>query len=362
MKARPCWCLHLSSSRFSGFVLSFGLVVCLNGCGGGSSSAGSSRGGTTPAPAISSINPAKVPAGSSALTLTVNGSGFLSTSVVQVNGTAETTTYVSSTQSTAIVPANQLASAAELTVVVSNGSINSGSGTPTNLEVDNPTPQLTAISPFGATTGDPATTITVTGSSFVQGAQVVWNGTPLSTTVVSSTGVTAQIPASDLTTASTVSVQVQNPSPGGGTWGSQPSTIYSGATRVLGIPLAANDIAWDATHRLIYASVPGAGGSAGSLVAVNPVTAVTSAPVAAGSNPNQLTVTSDGSELWVGQDGTGSVQRFALPALTPNLQFTLPSFGPQMQTALSLRAAPGSADTVAVLLSDPGFGGFVRTG
>ncbi len=213
MKARPCWCLHLSSSRFSGFVLSFGLVVCLNGCGGGSSSAGSSGGGTTPAPAISSINPAKVPAGSSALTLTVNGSGFLSTSVVQVNGTAETTTYVSSTQSTAIVPANQLASAAELTVVVSNGSINSGSGTPTNLEVDNPTPQLTAISPFGATTGDPATTITVTGSSFVQGAQVVWNGTPLSTTVVSSTGVTAQIPASDLTTASTVSVQVQNPSP-----------------------------------------------------------------------------------------------------------------------------------------------------
>ncbi len=64
----------------------------------------------------------------------------------------------------------------------------------------------------------------------------------------------------------------------------------------------------------------------------------------------------------MGQDGTGSVQRFALPALTPNLQFTLPSFGPQMQTAMSLRAAPGSADTVAVLLSDPGSGGFSSRG
>ena len=366
MKARSRWCLHPSSSRFSAFILACGIIVYFSGCGGGSSSGGSSGGSTTttstPTPAISSISPAKVPAGSSDLTLTVNGSGFLSTSVVEVNGTAETTSYVSSAQSTAMVPASQLVSAAELAVVVSNGPANSGYGTPTNLEVDNPTPQFTAISPSGATTGDPATTITVTGSSFVKGAQVVWNGTPLSTTVVSSVGVTAQIPASDLTTASTVSIQVQNPSPGGGTSGSQPFTIYSGATRVVGVPLGANDIAWDPAHGLIYASVPAASGSVGSLVAFNPITAATSSPVAAGSNPNQLTVTSDGSELWVGEDGTGSVQRFALPALTPNLQFTLPTSGAQIRTALSLRAAPGSADTVAVLLTEPDFGGFDSNG
>ena len=104
----------------------------------------------------------------------------------------------------------------------------------------------------------------------------------------------------------------------------------------------------------MYASVPGASGSAaGNIEAINPVTATVTSQVAAGSNPNQLSVSWDGSQLWVGEDGTGSVERFALPALASDLQFNLPK--PSLYTiqpAMSLQAAPGSANTVAALLSD----------
>jgi hypothetical protein len=59
-----------------------------------------------PTPAITSVSPSRVPAGSSALTMTITGSGFLNTSAVEVGGITEPTTYVSSTQLTVTVPAN----------------------------------------------------------------------------------------------------------------------------------------------------------------------------------------------------------------------------------------------------------------
>lgn len=98
----------------------------LAGCGGGV------PGTTSPAPApltVTSVSPAKITAGATATTITVNGTGFTKNSVVQVGGTAEATTYVSSTQLTAIIPAGQLASGSMLTIVVVDGSQSSGSGT-----------------------------------------------------------------------------------------------------------------------------------------------------------------------------------------------------------------------------------------
>jgi hypothetical protein len=56
------------------------------------------------APTITSLDPAQVTADSPAFTLIVNGTGFVSGSVVEVNGTALTTTFVSDTQVNAHVP------------------------------------------------------------------------------------------------------------------------------------------------------------------------------------------------------------------------------------------------------------------
>ena len=56
------------------------------------------------APAISAIHPASVAADSSAFTLIVDGGGFASGATVELNGTALTTTFVSSTELDAHVP------------------------------------------------------------------------------------------------------------------------------------------------------------------------------------------------------------------------------------------------------------------
>src|SRR5205823_10730333 len=56
-------------------------------------------------PTITSLNPSSVSAGSP-FTLTVNGTGFSSGSVAQLDGNARRTTFVSPTQVTAAIPAS----------------------------------------------------------------------------------------------------------------------------------------------------------------------------------------------------------------------------------------------------------------
>lgn len=64
--------------------------------------------------------------------------------------------------------------------------------------------------------GSPAFTLTVNGNGFVSGATVNWNGNARTTTFVSGEQLTASINAADVATASTASVTVVNPAPGGG--------------------------------------------------------------------------------------------------------------------------------------------------
>jgi hypothetical protein len=81
-----------------------------------------------------------------------------------------------------------------------------------NVTLLNPTPVLTGINPSSTNLG--AYTITVTGSAFINGAQVLLNSAPLPTTFVSSTQLTATGTASS---AGAFSVAVQNPDPGSST-------------------------------------------------------------------------------------------------------------------------------------------------
>jgi hypothetical protein len=85
------------------------------------------------------------------------------------------------------------------------------------LTINNPLPTATSLSPSSATAGGAAFTLTVTGTNFVPGSKVNWNGTGLTTTYGSGTKLTASVPASDIATAGTALVTVVNTSPGGGT-------------------------------------------------------------------------------------------------------------------------------------------------
>lgn len=61
-----------------------------------------------------------------------------------------------------------------------------GAGT-TATPVNNPVPAFTSMAPETAAAGGAAFTLNVTGSNFVQGSIVRWNGNPRTTTFVSST-------------------------------------------------------------------------------------------------------------------------------------------------------------------------------
>jgi hypothetical protein len=82
----------------------------------------------------------------------------------------------------------------------------------------NPVPFVNQpLVPTSVAPGSPELALTVNGTGFVSTSVVNWNGTPLTTAFVSSHQLVADVPASVLAAASTASVTVSSPAPGGGT-------------------------------------------------------------------------------------------------------------------------------------------------
>jgi uncharacterized protein (TIGR03437 family) len=166
---------------------------------------------TASPPALTSLSPSSATAGSAAFTLAVSGSNFTSGAIVQWNGTSLASNIVSSTQLTAQVPANLLLlSGTVLITVVEPGLPVSNA---LNFSINPATvANLASISPSSVTAGSPGFTLVATGSGFVSGSVIEWNGGPIGTTFVSSTQLTGQVPAGLVGTAGTAVVQVANPS------------------------------------------------------------------------------------------------------------------------------------------------------
>ncbi len=96
--------------------------------------------------------------------------------------------------------------------ITATSSADSTKSSSSSVTLWNPTPTLTGISPASTNLG--TFSLTVTGSNFINGAQVLLNNTALATTFVSSTQLTA---TGNAATAGTFPVGVSNPDPGGST-------------------------------------------------------------------------------------------------------------------------------------------------
>lgn len=162
-------------------------------------------------PQIGSFDPATTPAQSSNLTITLNGSNFASTAVVRVNGASRTTTYVSPTQLTFTLLSSDVASARTLTITVLNPNNKISPSASYTIGPPSTTPTITLLSPDHVTAGSGAFTLSVVGTNFVNGSTVKANSASRSTTFVDSQHLTAQMLASDVTTAGSVSIVVNNP-------------------------------------------------------------------------------------------------------------------------------------------------------
>src|SRR5512139_897709 len=343
---------QLTASILAGDVAtagSFPVTVFNPAPGGGTSNAVSfTVVAPNPVPAVTSLSPSSATAGSGPFTLTVTGSNFVSGSVVRWNGVDRSTTYVSATQLTASILAGDVATAGSFPVTVFNPAPGGGTSNAVSFTVvaPNPVPAVTSLSPSSATAGSGPFTLTVTGSNFVSGSVVRWNGVDRSTTYVSATQLTASILAGDVATAGSFPVTVFNPAPGGGTsnavsftvvapnpvpavttlspssatagsgpftltvtgsnfvsgsvvrWnGVDRSTTYVSATQ-LTASILAGDVATAGSFPVtVFNPAPGGGTSNAvsfTVVAPNPVPAVTSlspSSATAGSGPFTLTVT-----------------------------------------------------------------------
>jgi PKD repeat protein len=98
---------------------------------------------TNPVPTVTSISPSSAPRSSGAFTLTVDGTNFISSSVVRFNGANRTTTFVSATRVTAAIPASDLVTAGSFPITVSNPAPGGGTSNAVNFVVTNQAPSAT---------------------------------------------------------------------------------------------------------------------------------------------------------------------------------------------------------------------------
>jgi hypothetical protein len=133
------------------------MVTTLLSCGGSGSGGGGGGGGgggssPNPVPSITSLSPTQQASGSASQTLTINGSGFISSSAVTYNSVAHASTFLGSSQLSISLSANDLANTGTYPVMITNPAPGGGAS---------------SLVDFSVVTGTPTGTfnVTVTASS-----------------------------------------------------------------------------------------------------------------------------------------------------------------------------------------------------
>jgi hypothetical protein len=215
--------------------------------------------------AIASVTPKDVPVGSSAVTIVVTGTGFTPTTVIQLSGASVQTTFISSTEIRATIPASQLQKGTILKLSVVDGTQVVAADTSNNVQVSNPVPTVSTLAPLSVLVGSPAGSVTVTGTNFVSGITLAVNGSPRTTTYVSDTQFTASLTADDFSSAVPLLLNAVNPQPGGGASGTIAFVVANPAPTIASLSPSALNAGSAAT----IVDIVGTGFVAGTGVLVN---------------------------------------------------------------------------------------------
>src|SRR5665213_2969478 len=168
-------------------------------------------------PALTSVSPSSVTAGSPDTTITLTGTNFTSTSVAEFNGTPLATTFISATQETAVVPAadNVTPGTYSITVVTpgpqggASNALNYTVSIVVNNQPTNPTATVTSLNVGSSPVFEfTPVTIVLNGSGFAPGATVTFDGSTFTPDSVTPTQITVTVTASD---EGTFEVAVVNP-------------------------------------------------------------------------------------------------------------------------------------------------------
>lgn len=125
-----------------------------------------------------------------------------------------------------------------------------------SVTFNNPVPAVATLTPATAASGSAAFTLRLDGTGFIPASEVRWNGVARTTTFVSYSRLTADIPAADLVAVGTANVTVFNPGPVGG--------LSNAATFSIALPPAPGSSA--GVTDLVSQSSAGIPGNAGSAI------------------------------------------------------------------------------------------------
>jgi trimeric autotransporter adhesin len=189
-----------------GVILLLGLPLALVACGGGNGAMSAPPPSGNTSPSISSLSPTSVVAGGSDFTLTVNGSNFASPATVTWNGNAVATTFVNSQQVTATIPGALIASAEDIGIAVRT----TLTSNIVQFAVNNPTPQITSLSPDNVMAGSPPVVLTVNGLGFEPTTYLLIGGNAQPPQSQTSTQLQVTIPSNELATATSITISAAN--------------------------------------------------------------------------------------------------------------------------------------------------------
>jgi len=189
----------------------------------------------SPMPHITSLSPTSTLTGAAGFSLVVTGKNFVATSVATVNGGQRPTTFNNSTSLQMTLITADLATAAILQIAVINPPPDGGTSDPVPFTVKNPVPLIHSLTPTAVTAGGSPTPLTVTGTGFVTGSQILINGAPRTTATLSATQLSTTLTTADLGVGGVSQIQVSNPGPGGGP--SNFLTFEVDPTTTIGLPV-----------------------------------------------------------------------------------------------------------------------------
>jgi trimeric autotransporter adhesin len=321
------------------------VTVVTSAPGGGTSSPLTFTIADVPVPAIGSVTPNSVYAGSGDTLINAYGPYLQPNTVLQFDGVDLPTSMGPAFQLAATIPATSLQTVGSHSITAKTpGNPDKISNSVAFDVLSNPVPSIGTVSPAAAPVGSADVAITVSGLNLVPTSVVRFNGIALPTTTGYFSQLQATIPASVLTGFGNNQITIFTPAPGGGESSPLNFSTY--------LPLATNDLVYNSHDGKLLASVPSAGSPSlgNSVVTIDPYTGNVSNPIWVGSEPGKLALSDDGTTLWVALNGASSVRKVDLTTKTATSVQVYFAGDPHtgLVSFTDLAVMPGNPNTVAV--------------